>query len=607
VDRLPNNDGTASSPGGITYDERAGLTPASFPPSKAALCLGFLALALLFNNLGADSLPSFDDAYHAQTAKEMLRSGDPITITYDGAPSFQSSPLPLWLIASSYMIFGTDEYAARLPTAVLAFATLVMIYFFARRRWGEEAALAAAFILLTTTLFMRYGRHVMAEVPLAFFCTAALLAFAEAQRRPAFYYLFGAMTGLAILTKSALGLLPAIIAVAFLLLTGKFRELIKPAFLLSALVAVGIATVWYGPALVMHRQAFIDSHIGAYLATHVINGHHAGLGLWGLVFYLIWIPIQYLPWTLPLLPALWWGMKDRREDAVSLLLWLAAILPVILLTFVSSKYTRYLIPIFPAAALLIASSWSRRLPAVWLGRMRAAIGWTSAIAAVALIALPLNLGLDRNADLRALSAEVKATTAEQINLLNLDLDFYEIQNPLLFYADRPFSFHVARAEQIWRGIKPGETGYGLGSTAGFDALPAPPDGIEIKSEGRHGSLVFFSIHGLSEEEWAAEIKQLAELIVDLDAPEQLGCYRLPRALIARSLTELTGRKLLPPDDKPRRMVRALERHGLLYGLSSVRGFEEDLRKLPHGLPRIVKTAATAHLVLFRIESAQEGS
>ena len=117
MDRLHNNVDAESGGSRVTAGEKADLSPARHPVSKAALCVGFLALALLFNNLGGTSLPSFDDAYHAQTAKEMLRRGDPITITYSGTPSFQSSPLPLWLMAPSYVVFGVGEYAARLPSA----------------------------------------------------------------------------------------------------------------------------------------------------------------------------------------------------------------------------------------------------------------------------------------------------------------------------------------------------------------------------------------------------------------------------------------------------------------------------------------------------------
>ncbi len=600
MDRLHNNVDAESGGSGVTAGEKADLSPARYPVSKAALCVGFLALVLLFNNLGETSLPSFDDAYHAQTAKEMLRRGDPITITYSGTPSFQSSPLPLWLMAPSYVVFGVGEYAARLPSALLGLATIILVYFFARRRWGEDAAVAASFILLTTTLFLRYSRHVMAEVPLAFLCTAALLAFAKAQERPAYYYLFGAFTGLAILTKSALGLLPALIAIAFLVVSGKSRELIRPAFLLSGFIAVGIAAAWYIPALIMHGSLFTDSHIGAYLATHTLTGHHANLGLWGLSFYLVWVPFQYLPWTLPLLPALWWGIVDRRESSTSLLLWTAVILPVVILSLITSKYTRYLMPIFPLAALLIAATWARRLPKAWLRRIRACIAWLCIAGAVAVIALPIDLSYDRNADIKAVSASVRELVHEGQNLYNLGLEFYTVQNPLLFYSDRPFSFSVDEPQRLWMGLTPGVTRYALTTESDYQSLPEPADDVDLHQESRGSDLVFFSIRRAGVEDWAADIERLAENIKILVNDNQIGCYRLPRELIAPALGRLTGKRLLPPDDKPRRMIRAMERRGTLFGLSSERGFE-DLRKLPHGLPRVVKVAAGKRIVLFRIE------
>jgi len=601
VDQRLNSVEAESGGSRVTAGEKADLSPARYPVSKAALCVGFLALALLFNNLGTASLPSFDDAYHAQTAKEMLLRGDPITITYGGTPSFQSSPLPLWLMAPAYSVFGIGEYAARLPSALLGLAAIILIYFFARRRWGEEAAVAAAFILLATPLFLRYSRHAMAEVPLAFFCTAALLAFAEAQERPVYYYLFGSFTGLAILTKSALGLLPAIIALVFLVVSGKWRELFKPAFLLSGVLAAGIAAAWYIPALAMHGRVFTDSHIGAYLATHTLSGHHAELGLWGLFFYLVWVPFQYLPWTLLLLPALWWGIVDRRESSTSLLLMIAVILPLVILSLITSKYTRYLMPIFPAAALLIAATWARRLPKLWLKRIRAGIAWFSVIGVVGVIALPIDFAFDRNAEIKAISGTVKEQVPEGEKLYNVDLDFYEIQNPLLFYSDRLFSFPVEAPDRLWTGLKPGATRYALASKLDYAELPEAAEDVDVLSESSSGSLVFFSIHRAGASDWADDVAHLAENIKILVADEQIGCYRLPRGLIESSLHRLTGKRLLPPDDKPRRMIRAMERRGTLFGLSSARGFD-DLRKLPHGLPRVVKVAESGRLVLFHIEA-----
>ena len=441
--------------GGVSGAERDALTRRLVFPSKAALCLGFLALALIFSNLGHTSLPSFDDAYHAQTAKEMLSRGDPITITYGGSPSFQSSPLPLWLTSISYAIFGVNEFAARFPSALFGFACVALVYFYSRRYWGEDAGVGAAFILLASQLFLRYSRHAMTEVPLAFLCTVAIIYLALAFDRPYKYSIFGLATGLAVLTKSALGLLPLIIAVPFMFFGGRRRAFMRAPFWIGVLVIVAVAAIWYVPAYLINGQFFIDSHFGAYLGMHVTNGHHADLGLWGYIFYLVWLPIQYLPWTLPLLPALVWGIRDRwNDDGLPFLFWLSFLIPVVLLTFVSTKYTRYLMPIFPAAAMLIAATVFPRLPKKVARLTRTVFGWLSIAGTIIVVVFPIQLGEDRNADVKAIAPVVKATAPEGEPVLNLGLDFWDHQNPLLFYGDRLLA-QPADARRCGTGCRPG--------------------------------------------------------------------------------------------------------------------------------------------------------
>jgi len=588
---------------GVSRAERTALVRRVGFPSKAALCLGFLALTLIFTDLGETSLPSFDDAYHAQTAKEMLVRGDPITITYGGSPSFQSSPLPLWFTSAAYLVSGVNEFAARLPSALLAFATIALVYFFTRRRWGEDAGVAAAFILLTTPLFLRYSRHAMAEVPLAFFSTAALILLVTSRERRSNYAFFGLVVGLAILTKSALGLLPLVIVAIFFLVNGRKRELASPAFIIALLLSAAVAAAWYLPAWFTNGQFFIDSHFGAFLGNHLTSGSHADLGLWGYAFYLLWIPLQYLPWTLLLLPALAWGVADRwNEEGAPMLMWLAVVVPIVALTFVSSKYTRYLMPIFPAAAILIAATWSKRLPTRWKRISRSVIGWLSIAAVAVIIVFPLSLGDDRNADVKAIAPAVRGISQPDMPIANLGLDFYGYQNPLLFYADRLLGHPLEGPEGLWNGLQPGGQRSALATVEDFEAaLQAVPIGVELHEEARSGELVLFRVGMPGKEVWAEEVGQLAPLIIALETPEHLGCYKLPKKPLGQVVRDATGRRMMIFDTKPRQLVRAMERRGTTYGLASTAAFHE-LESLPRELPRVIRLAATERLILFRLET-----
>jgi hypothetical protein len=576
-------------------------------PSSAALGVFALALVLAFYNLGETSLPSFDDAFHAQTAKEMLRRGEPITITYGGRVSFESSPLLLWFTALSYAAFGISEHSARLPVALFGFATVVLVYAYGRRRWGEAAATAAAFILAATPMFARYTRHVMMEAPLAFFVTAALFCLSAAAADKRWYLGFGAATGLAVLTKSAMGLLPLIIAPIYLVSSGKSRELVRPRFLLSLLPALLVLSVWYVPALVMHGQAFIDSHIGSYLAVHTFQGHHEEMGMQGLFYYLIWLPINYLPWTIALAPALVWGIKDWKTNSGIPLLWLMVVVPVVILSLITTKYTRYLMPIFPAAALLIAATCVRRLPGKWSERMSTGLGLFATAAACAVLILPISLDFDRNAAIKELAPEIKKLVPEGGSAANLGLDFYEYQNPLFFYADRRLDPPLDDPGLLWSSLPEGGERYGLASSSFYEELLSGREaGMEAAVVRGTDELVFFKVKRLGRADWEREVEELASLIEVLEKSERLGCYSLPYDTLRPIVARITGKKLLPSENKARQMVRAMaERSDTVTGLAWSGAFDE-LLNIPRGLPRVVRLAATDNLVLFRLEGLPGG-
>ena len=591
--------------GGVSGAERDALTRRLVFPSKAALCLGFLALALIFADLGYTSLPSFDDAYHAQTAKEMLQRGDPITITYGGSPSFQSSPLPLWITSLSYAVFGVNEFAARFPSALFGFACVALVYFFSRRYWGEDAGVGAAFILLTSQLFLRYSRHAMTEVPLAFLCTVAIIYLALAFDRPYKYSIFGLATGLAVLTKSALGLLPLIIAVPFMFLGGRRRAFLKAPFWIGVLVIVAVAAIWYVPAYLINGQFFIDSHFGAYLGMHAFDGHHADLGLWGYIFYLIWLPIQYLPWTLPLLPALVWGIRDRwNDDGLPFLFWLAIFIPVVLLTFVSTKYTRYLMPIFPAAAMLIAATVYPRLPQKTARLTRTIFGWLSIAGTIVIIILPIQLGEDRNADVKAIAPVVKQHAPEAAPVLNLGLDFWDHQNPLLFYGDRLLAQPAPDAQALWEEMKEGGEYYLLAdATALAEAGGSAPGDLVLSRLANSGDVVFLSARRLGEADWQSEVSLMAPAIAALEEAPRLACYKLPKAPLGRLLRNAAEVNLVHFDETPRQLLEAMGRRGLSYGLTSV-GAWNELRESPEGAT-VTRLLAGERLVLFRVAAPGE--
>ena len=113
----------------------------------------FLPLLLLYLlHLGGVGFLGPDEPRYASVGREMARSGDWITPRLDGQPWFEKPPLTYWLTAAGHLAGLPDEWAARLPEALISTAFLVFFYFTLAREFTPRMALAATAILATSAV-----------------------------------------------------------------------------------------------------------------------------------------------------------------------------------------------------------------------------------------------------------------------------------------------------------------------------------------------------------------------------------------------------------------------------------------------------------------------
>ena len=111
------------------------------------LLLLALSIAPFFLNLGASSLWDSNEAFYAETPREMIESGDFINPSFNYKPRFNKPPLSYWVVAASYQLFGVSETAERLPLALGAMGMLVTAFVLGRLAQSTEAGLLAAIAL----------------------------------------------------------------------------------------------------------------------------------------------------------------------------------------------------------------------------------------------------------------------------------------------------------------------------------------------------------------------------------------------------------------------------------------------------------------------------
>jgi 4-amino-4-deoxy-L-arabinose transferase-like glycosyltransferase len=195
--------------------------------------VSYWALAIVFAAVYLGSLfspPLLDDAdsTHAEAAREMYVTGDYVTLHVNGVRYLEKAPLPYWLVAISYHIFGVNEFATRLPMALSVFLLGVLALVWARRAFGEREGIYAGLFVYTATGVFLFTRILIPDVLLSLLIGAALYFFLTALEANASvwrWYAGYACMALGVLTKGLIALaFPGGAAFFYLVVTGEWRR-----------------------------------------------------------------------------------------------------------------------------------------------------------------------------------------------------------------------------------------------------------------------------------------------------------------------------------------------------------------------------------------------
>ena len=318
-------------------------------------------LILFFFGLGTVPIKDIDEAMHAATSRDMVLSGDWVTPRYNGENFYDKTPLYNWLAAISFLIFGFTEFAARLPAALLGSGCVMITYWLARHMFGPVVAFLSALVLATSAECIVLSRVVVHDISLAFFVTLALTLFFvgyknEKHRKPAFLFGYAAL-GFAVLAKGPVGVvLPMMIIGLFLICKGQLRFLKEMQIGWGLLIFLAVAAPWYILMSVRNpdygEYFFLKQNIGSFLSQ---QSRHPK------PFY-YYIPVLmggFFPWSLFLPLALFRALRSKTalhgDGTIFALIWFGVIF--IFFSMASSKLGTYILPLFPAAALLVGVLW----------------------------------------------------------------------------------------------------------------------------------------------------------------------------------------------------------------------------------------------------------
>jgi 4-amino-4-deoxy-L-arabinose transferase-like glycosyltransferase len=324
--------------------------------------LVLLCGVLFFTLLGSRPLWDIDEGMHAATSKQMIQTGDWVTPYFNGEPFYDKPPLYNWLAAISFLVLGFTEFAARLPAALLGLGCVLLTYFGGRRIFDATTGFMGAAVLATSIQFIIMSRAVLHDIALAFFITLSLFLFFAGYEDPVRrrrLFLGGYLAiGMSIVAKGPIGLVLPVMAVGLFLIFQRDLKFVKQMRMGWGLpIALAVGSPWYILAMIKDPDYvwyfFIGKNLGSFFSDD------ASRHLEPFYFYLPVLFGGFLPWSFFLPAALvrcFKGGAGRLGPGKRyLLVWAGSVF--LFFSAASSKLPTYILPMFPAASLLVADYW----------------------------------------------------------------------------------------------------------------------------------------------------------------------------------------------------------------------------------------------------------
>ncbi len=325
---------------------------------KRILTLLIVSYAFFFFGNSLLSFTDPDEAFYALTAKEMIAHGDWLTPYIFNEPQFEKPILTYWLLKVAFNAWGITPFAARFFPALFATLGVIAVYLFGLLGFKDERkAFLSALILATSALFAGMGKTVFTDMIFTVFILYALLSFfwgfCFPRRRTRSIILFYIFAALATLTKGPLGLLiPGLVIILFLLYRRQLNVLSNAWLMVGLAIYLSMTLPWYLYMFHLHGSAFIQEFFYNDHWRRVIEAEHRSNDRW--FFYPVTMIAGFFPWSLFVLGALVNLYKRLKWDAAEIEHWLLSWLVVVFILFQAahSKLASYILPLFPALALL---------------------------------------------------------------------------------------------------------------------------------------------------------------------------------------------------------------------------------------------------------------
>ena len=311
------------------------------------IIIGISAILFFIPFLGSVHLFDWDEINFAESAREMIVTGNFSRVQIDFHPFWEKPPLFFWMQALSMKLFGINEFAARFPNAVIGIITLMTLYFTGKRLYDEKFGLIWALAYLGSFLPHLYFKSGIIDPFFNYFIFMSVIFLAKSIRekdesKELKYSLYaGILIGLATLTKGPVGLLIIAISVLIYWATMKFKKISNwKNILIFSISCLIITSLWFVPEMINNGFWFIREFL-KYQADLFLKpgaGHSGPIYYHFLIVFLGCFPISILA-----LPVLFRKEPVSADEGKYVLRWMIILFWVVMILFsiVKTKIVHY--------------------------------------------------------------------------------------------------------------------------------------------------------------------------------------------------------------------------------------------------------------------------
>lgn len=333
----------------------------------APFIMALLIFLSFYFNLGSVPLFDLDEGAFSEATREMLLSGDYITTYLGGELRFDKPILIYWLQALSVKLFGLNEFALRLPSALAATFWAIILYFFSKKVFDSKVALLSTIFMISSLQITVVAKAAIADALLNMWIAASMfsiLIYIKRGEKRWLYIAFAAI-GFGMLTKGPVAVMIPV-AVTFIYFAIKrdlmiwFRSIFNP---IGIAIFLAIALPWYFLEYQDQGMKFIE---GFFLKHNISRFENSFEGHSGSIFY--YIPVLLvglMPFSGILLASLAHIKRWIEEDmTLFLVIWFAFVF--IFFSLSGTKLPHYVIYGYTPLFIIMALQFSKIESPLWI-------------------------------------------------------------------------------------------------------------------------------------------------------------------------------------------------------------------------------------------------